>query len=293
VWDVTSKPVVFASPHQNKTTELSSCLTNIVTQKDFLEEHPGGAKIILQYAGSDATAAYDQYHLPNVVEETLSAAAKLGRIEPDSMAQTTSSVTSQPNSSSSNMTKTQAVRPPLDSILNLDDIEKTAEKCLAPNAWAYYASAADDELSKDNNRRAYQKVTIRPRLLRDVSSIDTRTAILGYPCSLPIFVSPAAMAKLAHPEGECAIAAGVGAEDLIQVASTSSSWPIEKIMEARVHKDQPVFFQLYVHKDRQRAETLSRKAERAGAKALWVTIDTPVMGKRERDERVMATIQVG
>ena len=129
--------------------------------------------------------------------------------------------------------------------------------------------------------------------MRNVERADTRTTILGEKASMPVFVSPAALARLAHPEGECAIAAGVGNEGLIQVVSTSSSMSIESIMSARVSNDQPVFFQLYVNKDIEKSKATIRRAEKAGVKALWITVDSPVIGKRERDERVKAQIQVG
>jgi L-lactate dehydrogenase (cytochrome) len=135
-------------------------------------------------------------------------------------------------------------------------------------------------------------VYLRPRILRNVEQIDTRASILGFPCTLPVFVSPAAMAKLAHPAGECAIAAAAGREGLIQVVSTASSMPVEKVMAARTRDDQPVFFQLYVYRDLEKSKALIARAERAGVKALWVTVDSPVMGKRERDERVKAAVQV-
>ena len=177
-------------------------------------------------------------------------------------------------------------------MINLDDFEKVAEEHLVPNGWNYYVSAADDEISKEANRTAFQKIYLRPRVMRNVEFVDTKTTILGEKTSMPVFVSPAALARLAHPEGECAIAAAVGKEGLIQVVSTSSSMSIESVMEARVSKDQPVFFQLYVNNDLEKSKAAIRRAEKAGVKALWVTVDSPVIGKRERDERHKAQIQV-
>jgi L-lactate dehydrogenase (cytochrome) len=226
------------------------------------------------------------YHPPELVESVLPSKAYLGRAE----SSPTPTVEEQPVDQEKSQAK-QIV--PLHTILNLDDVERAAENYLAPNAWAYYSSAADDELTKQENRRAYQRVYMRPRILRDVEPVDVQTTILGQSCSMPVFVSPAAMAKLAHPDGECAIAAAAGHEGVIQIVSTSSSIPIEKIMEARPFAHQPVFFQLYVHRNRSRSEALVRRAEKAGAKAIWITVDAPVMGKREKDDRVKAVLQVG
>ena len=181
----------------------------------------------------------------------------------------------------------------LSSIINLNDFEHVAKQSLSPNAWAYYSSGSDDEISKQMNRKAFQNISLRSRVLRNVEEINTSTMILGQKTSMPVFVSPAAMAKLAHPLGECAIASGVGKEGLIQVVSTSSSMSIEDIMSARVEKEQPVFFQLYVNRDINKSKALIRRTEQAGVKAIWITVDSAVIGKREQDERIRAKVTVG
>jgi L-lactate dehydrogenase (cytochrome) len=252
----------------------------------FLDEHPG-----------DATADYCLYHAPELVEQILPVAAHLGPVDPGSITPSRTTATAglglQIAGSEGEKEACPVISlPPLRNLISLDDFERVAEAHLAPNAWAYYSSAADDELTKRQNRRVFQRVYLRPRILRNVGDIDTRASILGHPSTLPIFVCPAAMAKLGHPDGECAIAAAAGHEGLIQVVSTASSIPIEKIMGARTRDDQPVFFQLYVFKDLEKTKALIRRVERAGVKALWVTVDAPVIGKRERDERVKATVQV-
>lgn len=119
---------------------------------------------------------------------------------------------------------------------------------------AYVAGGADDEVSVRENSRVFRKVYLRPRVLRDVSAVDSSTRILGHKCSLPVYVSPVGLAKLVHPDGECAIAAACGKEGIIQVVNTVSSMPIEDIMAARVNNDQPVFWQLYVDKDLKKSE---------------------------------------
>jgi L-lactate dehydrogenase (cytochrome) len=181
----------------------------------------------------------------------------------------------------------------LGAIINVEDFEIVAKRFLPPNAWTYYFSGADDEISKELNRKAFQRVYLRPRILRSVEVIDTRTTILGQKSSLPIFVSSAAMAKFAHLNGECTIASGVSKEGVIQVVSTSSSMSIEDIMEARVSNEQPVFFQLYVNRDMDKSKALIRRAEKAGVKAIWITVDLPVIGKRKKDERLKAEVNVG
>jgi L-lactate dehydrogenase (cytochrome) len=132
--------------------------------------------------------------------------------------------------------------------------------------------------------------------LIDVKTVDTRTTMLGQHMSVPIFCSPAAMAKLSHADGEKAIARGCRAMGIPQCISTSASFPIAEIFDAvrepGKYGDQdgslPIFFQLYVNKQREKSEELLKHVEELGAKAIFVTVDAPVPGKREADERIKA-----
>lgn len=198
------------------------------------------------------------------------------------------------------MTKTKSEPPPYSDarskdvveqssiIINVNDFERVAERRASSATWAFMASAADDELTKRWNARDFAKIALRPRVLRDVATVDTSTTILGFPTSMPVFVSPTGLNKLAHPNGECEITAAVGKAGLIQVVSTVSSQPIEKVMEARVDLKQPIFFQLYANKDTAKTKTLLRRVKDLGVSSIWVTVDTPVLGKRERDEKLKA-----
>src|SRR6201999_3608309 len=138
-----------------------------------------------------------------------------------------------------------------------------------------------------------RKLTLRARVLRDVGSVDTRTTMLGQSTTMPVYVSPSGLGKYAHPDAECAFARGAGKEGLIQVIPTSPSMTIEQIIEARVSRDQPVFFQLYLNRDAQKAEALIRRVERLGVSAIWLTVDSPVLGNRERDDRLKARMSEG
>ncbi|KAJ9630600.1 hypothetical protein H2203_001123 [Taxawa tesnikishii (nom. ined.)] len=250
---------------------------------DFVDQHPGGAHLILKVAGQDATEEYDMVHTPGLVEETLGPSARKGNVD----------VATIPQLSTKPDIKQQAQRsPPLSSMINLDDFEAVAEETMTPTAWAYVSSGADDEISKIQNGRAYQKVFLRARVLRNVGAVDCSTTILGQKSTLPIYTSPVGLAKLVHPAGECAIAAADGKEGIVQVVNTVSSQPIEAIMDARVSKHQPVFWQLYVDKDLSKSEAFVRRVEKLGVKAIWLTVDSPVIGKRERDDRSKAQIHI-
>lgn len=182
--------------------------------------------------------------------------------------------------------------PPLSSMINSRDFEAVAEKHLPANAWAYYSSGADDEISKQEAELAYRKVSFRPRILRNVGSIDTHTNILGHDVSLPVYISAVGIAKFADSQGECTLAAAAGKEALAQLVATRSSMSIEAIMKARTSPNQPIFQQLYMHKDAKISEQTIRRAIKAGVHGIWLTVDSPVTGKRERDERLKAQVDV-
>ncbi|SPB51356.1 unnamed protein product [Aspergillus niger] len=179
--------------------------------------------------------------------------------------------------------------PPLSSILSTHDFEKAASKSLTPKTWAFYSSAATDTFTHESNRTMYDRIFLRPRILRNVTSVSTKTNILGCRMDLPLFMSPAAMATLVHPDGELALARGCARYGVGMCVSTNAAYHLSEITSAAAKqnkKDHPFFFQLYVNKDREVSRRLLRTAEENGAKAIFVTVDAPVAGKREADERV-------
>lgn len=108
-------------------------------------------------------------------------------------------------------------KPPLETLINAHDFESVASRFLSRKTFAFYSSAATDLRTKRANESMLARIWFRPRLLRNVARVDTRSAILGHEVSLPLFVSPSAMAKLAHPEGEKAIARACVSRNIVQV----------------------------------------------------------------------------
>lgn len=260
----------------------------LIYRLDFLDSHPGGPTVILRCAGKDATEDFDSVHAPHLLTEALPESALQGYIDPTELAVVETTENEAKQSSDS---KPQSP-PPLGTLINLDDFEVVAKQYLPNNAWAYYSSGADDEITKRNNRRAYQKVALRPRILKKVSSVDTTTSILGHSVSLPVYMSPVGIAKLAHPDGECALSRAAGKKGLAQVLANSSSMSIEEVRAARTAENQPLFLQLYVNKDIQRSVELVKRAIQVGARGIWITVDSPVVGKRESDERLNLAVTV-
>ncbi|KAI4343084.1 hypothetical protein MLD38_027627 [Melastoma candidum] len=165
-------------------------------------------------------------------------------------------------------------------ITNVSEYEELARQKLPKMVFDYYASGAEDQWTLRENRFAFTKIQFRPRILIDVSKIDMSTTVLGFKISMPIMIAPTAMQKMAHPEGEYATARAASAAGTIM---TLSSWATSSVEEVASTGPGIRFFQLYVYKDRNVVAQLVRRAERAGFKAIALTVDTPRLGRREAD----------
>jgi 4-hydroxymandelate oxidase len=170
----------------------------------------------------------------------------------------------------------------LDDVVNLADLEALARERLTPMAYEYYAGGAGDEVTLSENRAGFERRTLRYRVLADVARRDARTTVLGQEVSFPVLVAPTAFHGLAHADGELATVRAAGAAGTIMVLSTLATESLEDVVAAARG---PVWFQLYVYKDRAVTEALVRRAEAAGCRALVLTVDSPLLGRRERDVR--------
>ena len=166
--------------------------------------------------------------------------------------------------------------------VNIFELEVIARENLSREAYDYYASGAQDEVTLRENRAAYDRLTLAYRVLVDVSRREMATTVLGQPVAMPLLVAPTAFHRLATPEGEVATARAAGAAGTVMILSTLSNTPVEEVVAAA---SGPVWFQLYVYRDREVTEGLVRRAEAAGCQALVLTVDAPLIGRRERDVR--------
>ena len=166
--------------------------------------------------------------------------------------------------------------------INLLDLEMKARELLPQTVYDYFASGANDEITLRENRVAYERIVLLPRMLVYVSERNMGTTALGEPVSMPILVAPTAFQGLAHPEGEVATVKAAGAAKTLMTLSTISTFSIEEVMAVATG---PVWFQLYVFKDRAISASLVKRAEVAGCKAIVFTVDAPLLGRRERDVR--------
>lgn len=164
--------------------------------------------------------------------------------------------------------------------INLNELEELARDKLAGMVYDYYRSGAHDEITLRENHAAYGRIRLAYRVLAGVAERDLSTEVLGRRLSMPVLVAPTAFHRMAHPDGEVATARAAGAEGTIMILSTLSNSPIEEVVAASAGE---VWFQLYVYKDRGATQALVERAERAGVRAIVVTVDAPLLGRRERD----------
>jgi len=166
--------------------------------------------------------------------------------------------------------------------VNLVDIEARAFERLPRETADYFAGGAEDEVTLRANREAFDSLLLRPRYLVDVSERDLRTTVLGTPVEFPVLLAPTGFQALAHHDGEIATARAAHRAGTIMTLSTFSTFSLEDVQRATPG---PKWFQLYVHKDRGLTRSLVARAHMAGYQALVLTVDVPVLGRRERDIR--------
>jgi 4-hydroxymandelate oxidase len=174
-----------------------------------------------------------------------------------------------------------------DTPISVDDYERLARAKMERAAFDYYAGGSGQERTLAANRSAFEAIQLRPRVLVDVSHIDLATTVLGQPISFPVILAPTAFNRLACDEGEMAAARAAGAAGTLMISSTLSTCTLEDVAKAA---SGPLWFQLYVYKDRGLTTELIARAEAAGYRALVLTVDTPRLGLREKDVRNRFTL---
>ena len=172
-------------------------------------------------------------------------------------------------------------------VFNISDFEALARARMQPSAYDYYAGGAEDEWTLAENVRAFDRLALRPRVLAGVENVDLRTSLLGQALPFPLGLAPTAFNRLGHPDGERAAARAAGAAGALMCVSTIASTTLEEVAAAATA---PLWFQLYVYRDRHVTQDLVARAEAAGYRAIVLTVDTPRLGRRERDLRNRFTL---
>jgi 4-hydroxymandelate oxidase len=178
----------------------------------------------------------------------------------------------------------------LEPLASLADFEAAARQKMARTAYEYVSGGAGDEHTLAWNERAWAELRLRARVLVDVSRLATTVRLFGRELPHPILLAPTAYQMLAHPEGEAATARGAGAAGATMIVSSFANVRLEEIALA---SSSPLWFQLYVQSDRGFTRALVERAEAAGCDALCVTVDTPVLGARNRETRIAFALPDG
>nr|XP_031859814.1 uncharacterized protein CI109_004662 [Kwoniella shandongensis]KAA5526886.1 hypothetical protein CI109_004662 [Kwoniella shandongensis] len=250
---------------------------------DFANQHPGGTEILVQHAGRDVTRIFKAIHPTHTVEKNLTSEQLVGRLDDSAIKTFASTYTDEEKKIGMARAKLFGV----DSVVSLDDFERYAKDLLIPAAWYYYSTGADGEHSLFDNADAYNRVHFRPRVMRNVTDPDLRTKILGVESTLPFYVSPTARNGLGQPLGEIAVTRGAGATGILQVLSHYASRSLEEVI-SETKEGQKVGWQIYTSMDREKSAREIREAYRLGAQSIWVTVDTAILGKREKERRAQA-----
>ncbi|XP_040370273.1 peroxisomal (S)-2-hydroxy-acid oxidase GLO4 isoform X4 [Rosa chinensis] len=164
--------------------------------------------------------------------------------------------------------------------VNVNEFQELAKQVLPKMYYDFYTGGAEDQFTLKENVEAFRRITLRPRVLVDVSRIDMSTTVLGYKISAPIMIAPTSMHQLAHPEGEVATARAAAASNTIMILSYSSTCTVEEVASSC---NAVRFFQLYVFKRRDISAQIVQRAEKNGYKAIVLTVDAPRLGRREAD----------
>ncbi|KAI5917417.1 FMN-dependent dehydrogenase-domain-containing protein [Camillea tinctor] len=292
----------------------------------YLNQHPGGPAILLKHSGQDATAEFRRIHSPDVLQY-LPEDSHIGEVDPAT--RSSLPISSQHENgivSTAPITTTTGSRigpPHISQCVSLLDFEPAATTVLPAKALSYVTSSAASGLSLRGNIESWGRVQFRPRVLQDVSRVSARTTILGFPAAMPFYVSPMGQLGRSHADGEAAVVKALARRGVHGVLSTESTVPAPDIMavfqeeqgkveEARnresltngvngqqedkkLEDDTESFppaqlhYQLYIPRDRSAAIARIRRARALGFRSLWVTVDTPVIGKRTGDRRLQAT----
>lgn len=184
--------------------------------------------------------------------------------------------------------------PPLNrippEIVSVSDYEAPARERVDPAAWAYLDGGAADEITVRENRAAFDRVRLRPRVMQSLAGAHTRVVVSGCEYTHPILVAPMAFQRLAHPEGERATAVGAAAARAGLIVSAQASRPLEEIA---AEAGPGWRMQMYLHPDKSALERLVRRAEAAGCAGFVVTVDAPVNGVRHREWRAGFRLPAG
>ncbi|KAJ9642674.1 hypothetical protein H2204_002322 [Knufia peltigerae] len=245
----------------------------------FAPLHPGGSEVIYRYGGRDASKEYNQIHGPSLIQKSLTLDCHVGILDESSINDEWSA-----NLSDGEPHTAAVEESSLGDVINLFDFEAIAQRNLSEKSWAVISGASNDSITREANLSLLRSIMLRPKVLRNVRTARTKTRLFGCDLDLPIYIAPMGGAKHGGPEGELAMARGAASSGIIHCISTPTSFLHEEILEVT---PKHAFFQLYVDKERHKSQQAIQNATKTKKiKAIFVTVDLPVVSKREADERI-------
>ncbi|CAO2654947.1 Nn.00g116800.m01.CDS01 [Neocucurbitaria sp. VM-36] len=260
----------------------------------FLSDHPGGAPIILRNAGTDATEEFKKYHPLDYLNDYLPADALLGSIDPNTFGQLRQP--KKEKAAPASETDDSKELPHVSLCVSATDFEKAAKAVLPHKSYTYASTSANTGLSLKGNLDDWGRISFRPRVMRNVGDVDTQHKIFGHSSPYPFYISPMGTMGAIHAGAEPELIRGAVRKGAHVVVSTASSKSSEQIMQsfvdeqARLNNGSPtvLFYQYYMPVDRKKAIELMRIVKKCGYKGLWITVDTPILGKRTADRYLQA-----
>ncbi|CAH0056133.1 unnamed protein product, partial [Clonostachys solani] len=271
-----------------------------VTQ--LIDQHPGGANAILALAGKDATEDFDLFHSSSTIKSRPGQVIEIGPLAAgDGSSQPPPSPLASflaPDTPDSRETSLKmSTKLPLVACRSLQDFENTALQLLPERSRVYFNSGSETRSAFDNNRSDWARLTFRPRVLRDASKVSMREQIMGVHSTLPIFIAPTASAQLGNPDGELCFTRAAARMGIPQGLSTYASKSPKEVAECFQNEPQrrggALFYQLYVPKTKGNAEPMLAEAKSLGYKALLLTVDNPVLGKRDDNDQYKELAALG
>ncbi|KAK4052691.1 hypothetical protein OIV83_001978 [Microbotryomycetes sp. JL201] len=259
----------------------------------FLKDHPGGAQLILEHAGKDVTNLFNMLHATGTFEQVRSQISSVGVLDP-------ATVVDEVGLDDSDVSERRSQLPPPEFVLNLREMEAFALQVLGKDsrAWRYFSSYADDGASYNSAAESFSFLRFLPIVNVPVADVDTSTTLLGNHVPIPVFFCPTGQGRQGHPDGEWNLTRAGSKLGTPQGVSSGSSLSIVEILQERgrlvqqgSEKRTPVWWQLYIQRDRKESERRIREAAQNGSDAIIITVDVTALGKREADARVLASTE--
>ncbi|KAF2709000.1 mitochondrial cytochrome-like protein b2 [Pleomassaria siparia CBS 279.74] len=267
--------------------------SNVYDVTSFLSKHPGGAAMLLKQAGSDATNEFKKYHPLDYVNH-LPSGSLLGPMDPNTLSKL--NVQDEERSTPPGSAKEENKLPHVSLCVSCPDFEAAAKLVLPHKSYVYASGSANTALSLRGNLDDWSRITFRPRVMRNVGHVDTKRSIFGHSSQYPFYISPMGTLGAIHPGAELEMVKGAVRKGTHMVVSTASTKSSEQIMTTCLSELEKMggrsptqlFYQYYMPVDRKKALNLMHVVKKAGYKGLWITVDTPVLGKRTADRILQA-----